>query len=182
MKALASSLFIFLFTIPQISYSQVKGYEISGNSIQFDGVIKTDTTMDAKKLYSMAIEWFATSFNNSKAVLQMQDKEAGIIVGKSVFSIESKGNVLMSSTYHNVDYTIKLYFKDGRFKYELSDFTNEGYGIIKDGEITKAPWGAKKIATKQYTGLQQGCNNNALAIVTSLKNFFAQTTHKSDNW
>jgi hypothetical protein len=182
MKTLVLITFITLISIPKISYSQAAGYEISGNNLHYEGVIKTDSTYDAKKLYSMAIEWFATSFNNSKAVLQMQDKEAGIIVGKASITNETKGNFIISESYQKIDYTIKMYFKDGRFKYELMDFTNDGYGVIKDGEITKAPWGAKKLSSKQYSGIQKTCNLNASDIDLSLKNFFAQNSHKSNNW
>src|SRR5882672_11349281 len=79
--------------------------EISGNPIQFSKVLAVDSALTKDKLYSFGVEWFAKTFNNARYVLQMQDKDAGIIIGKGSFEYYLGGSNLKS-----IQYTVKLSF------------------------------------------------------------------------
>lgn len=74
-------------------------------------------------LYVRANEWMAKAFVSSKSVIQMQDKEAGKIIGKAVINIPLIETNNLSET---VNYTISIDVKDGRYRCVLSDFYHEG--------------------------------------------------------
>ena len=71
-------------------------------------------------LFTRAKLWLAGSFRSVKDVVQVEDKDAGVIVGRgySPIGIAYFGQVSAQRLY----YTLKLGFKDGKYKYELSDF------------------------------------------------------------
>lgn len=93
-------------TVTILSYSEV---------IQMDSIPKAE-------LFSRAQMAFVTIFRSSKDVIQLADKENGKIVGKALFSYNPTifiGNML---TRGLVRYTISIQVKDGRYKYEITDF------------------------------------------------------------
>jgi hypothetical protein len=85
--------------------------------IEFTGLVKVDSSLTQQILYTKAKEWFANSFKSAKDVIQMDDKVAGIIVGK--------GNFSESKTCGIVNFTMKVQVKDGRYKYWVSNFKHE---------------------------------------------------------
>ena len=72
------------------------------------------------QLYSTAREWYVNRFNSAEAVLQMEDKESGKLLGKA-----------FSYIYDNkigkwkLRYAIKVYLKDGRYKVVITDLSYE---------------------------------------------------------
>lgn len=78
----------------------------------------------APELYDRAYEWIKGYYKNYAEKLRKSDKEAGEIevLGRfPVYAYDKKG-VRTSSTQALIQYTLKLMFKDGRFKYEISSF------------------------------------------------------------
>lgn len=148
--------------------------QVSGEPIQFTKILKVDSTKTKDDLYSNGLEWFATNYKNSKYVLQMQDKDAGLILGKATIS------VLMGTRVEYVDYTIKMAFKNGRIKYDLSDFTNNSYGLIKDGEVVKANWMIKGMVKKQYAMIKKKSAEEVYMIASSIESSFSQK--KKEDW
>lgn len=80
----------------------------------YSEVIEADGTKD--ELYTRARTWFAETFNDSRGVIQMDDKDAGIIIGKGKFIYTDNG-----ATH----FTIKIQVKDGRYKYDIFDLNEE---------------------------------------------------------
>lgn len=71
-------------------------------------------------LYVRANEWMAKAFVSSKDVIQMQDKQAGKIVGKAVIMVHTP-----SHTDEEVGYTITIDAKDGKYRCILSNFIHK---------------------------------------------------------
>jgi len=82
----------------------------------------------ADQLYSSAREWFAETFNSANDVLQMDDPTAGKLIGKgyTVISESYVTKVALMQIPGQIDfklwYTVKIYIKEGRYKYEIKDF------------------------------------------------------------
>jgi Domain of unknown function (DUF4468) with TBP-like fold len=165
-----------LVLLPLFSKSQ--NIVISGNPIQKDSVVVLDTTLKKDQLYTKGLEWFATTYKNAQKVIQLQDKEAGLIVGKASMSCIVKGGALLPATETYLSYTIKLSFKDGKIKYELNEFIQDVYGVIKDGEVIKSS--ARGIVKNQYSGLKKGVYNEIAMIEKSILETF--TKMKNTNW
>ncbi len=74
-------------------------------------------------LYNKALSWCMNYFVNPADVVREKDQEQGKIVCKARFKvmnpIDKKG---VATDGGLVQYTLKLMFKDGRYKYELTEF------------------------------------------------------------
>jgi hypothetical protein len=76
-------------------------------AISFGKVAQLDSTQTKGLLYTSIHTWFSTTYNSSNSVIQMADKDAGIIIGKGTFKYSYPG--LSYSCYEGyVDYTIKV--------------------------------------------------------------------------
>nr|GFD13861.1 hypothetical protein [Tanacetum cinerariifolium] len=71
------------------------------------------------ELYARAKLWFADTFKATKAVVQADDKEAGIIQGTAFQDIVVAGGGMPTAL--KLWYTVKIALKDGRYKYDIND-------------------------------------------------------------
>lgn len=76
---------------------------------------------DASKneLYNRARLWFADAFNNSESVLEVDDREAGILVGTG-WSSMMYSKFLALAGEHRLWVTIKIQVKENRYKYTIN--------------------------------------------------------------
>src|SRR5450830_1164209 len=87
--------------------------------IQLQGVSKNE-------IYNRAKHWFIDTFNSGKDVIQLDDKETGEVIGKGCFKAVWMINFYSSQSV-NVWKTIKIQIKDGRYRYEITDFRMRNY-------------------------------------------------------
>ena len=66
------------------------------------------------ELYKLSNEWMAKTFKSSQAVIQYQDKEAGVIVGKGFTSVKYLG-------YVDTWFTMTIEIKDNKLRATLED-------------------------------------------------------------
>lgn len=100
------------------------------------------------------------SFKSSKAVLELEDKETGKLIGKGTFTavtdesmndnefIKKKGLVSKElrekknkGEVGSVSFLISIYIKDGRYKYEITDLTHKGTTTTVGGYTVTQPDG-----------------------------------------
>lgn len=86
--------------------------------IQVDGVSKDE-------LYTRAINWFTNSFRNANNVIQINDKQNGQITAKAHFVYNPNFFVGSGPVKGYIRYTLSIYVKDGRYKYEITDFVHD---------------------------------------------------------
>jgi hypothetical protein len=130
-------------------------------------------------LYTRAYEWFAKSFNDAKNVIQMQDKEAGRLIGKGSFGdINVSINFGLVGVKGNVNFTISVYLKDGKYKYEITDFVHEGVANASNGmiptnggalESEKPECGRNYLPLGKWKNIKEQTNERVLALIESLK-------------
>lgn len=89
------------------------------------------------ELYSRARIWFTDYFNDAQEVIQVDDKEDGQIVGKALLSYNSKIFIGSAQTSGTVTYIVKIFVKDNKYKYEITNFMHEGSSTRASG-ITAA--------------------------------------------
>lgn len=80
------------------------------------------------ELYLSAKEWFAATFKDSKQVLEIDDKEAGVLVGSGWSNID--GQVIDIKLWQ----TIKIETKDGKYRYTVTDFKLQSYPTIYNAD------------------------------------------------
>lgn len=98
-------------SIPVDSSSKLVSYN---EVVQVQGASKED-------LYIRGREWFANTFVSANHVIQMDDKEAGKIIGKG--NSEGFYTILLTPFTYFLNYTVSITVKDGRYRYEISPFT-----------------------------------------------------------
>lgn len=84
--------------------------------ITFSAVISADSIMK-DELYSRAMQWYANTFKSAQAVIQYSDKGEGKIIGKGSFVEYAFGSS------GDTRFTITTFFKDGKAKIILTDFS-----------------------------------------------------------
>ncbi|QIA06840.1 DUF4468 domain-containing protein [Draconibacterium halophilum] len=118
-------LLLVLFSISLNVNSQSNSPELpidlTTNKIMYTDVVHTDSTLLKADLFTLARIWFAETFRTSGAVIQMEDKESGVLIGKAIVPIIYK-SFGVTHDLQNVLFTLSIYFKDGRYKYEMTDF------------------------------------------------------------
>ena len=85
MKKLLFALAV-ISTIQQVFSQELPISEKTGK-VCYEDVVKVEG-VSASDLYVRANEWFAKTFNSANAVIQMQDKEAGKIIGKGYVPVQ----------------------------------------------------------------------------------------------
>lgn len=126
-KLICIILFVSLYAI---SYSQ--------EPLTFSKVIQTDS-IEKDRLFAIVNEWFAVEFRSANKVIQMLDKDAGIIIGKANDEFRYPGQ---QKCFDGIlQYTVKVIIKDYRLKIEVNDFRHQNInnsGLCNLGLITTA--------------------------------------------
>ena len=95
--------------------------------LTYTEVIQVDSVTNIE-LYNRAKLWFATVYNSSNDVLQLENKEEGQLIGKAIMKYNPTVLSGSETTKGSIKYTIKIFVKDGRYKYEISDFIHDPVG------------------------------------------------------
>ncbi|GAA4440230.1 DUF4468 domain-containing protein [Ravibacter arvi] len=104
----------------------------STKKITYSEVVYVADSADKYELFTRAKEWFSRAYKPSTSIIQMEDKEGGAIVGKALMQVYHKALGTHESGY--INYTISIYFKDGRYRFEITDFHHTGQ-YVQAGRI-----------------------------------------------
>ena len=146
-----------------------------GKPIEFGAIEKVDSSTRKETLYWNGMEWLGKHFNNANKVIQISDKEAGLILAKGTFEYDAPATLLAGVEKRTISFMIKFSFKDGKYKVEFSDFNDSQLGVITEGEYEDHSI-SKKNATKQWKAAQEETQKNITYMYTSIKDFMLHTT------
>lgn len=90
---------------------------IKDGHIVYEGIVEV-LGMSKLDLYKNAKQWFVDYFKSSKDVIQNEDKEQGLIVGKGLLPIFWKSLIIFE--YHD-NLTIQIDCRDGKYRYKIYD-------------------------------------------------------------
>ena len=171
-----------LLLIPIIGFSQEKPKELT-----YTDVVKVDSLVTAKQLYINAKSWFAESYKNSKYVIQLEDKEEGKIIGNGSFPYRSNIFIGNAASVGYINYTITIYVKDGRYKYEIANIIHEGastsFGKISDLESFIKDKPSKGWRTKVFNDLKTQIDDYFNVLINELKSYMLKASSiNNDKW
>lgn len=87
---------------------------LKDSSIFYEGIVKlSDSTVNKNVLFSDALVWFVNTYNHPKIVLQLEDRDAGRLIGKGVQPFEPNKPKL--------SYSIEIELKKGKYRYRVYD-------------------------------------------------------------
>lgn len=154
------------------------------DAVSFEKVIKVDS-VDKARLFSTINDWFATTYNSAQDVIQMVDKDAGIIIGKGSMKYFFGNN---SSYNGNINYTVKVYVKDNRYKVILSDFNHTApsfsLGLITSADIYATHGMYKNFHNKAWNDIKPKIERYSHDVFNSLeiKTKNLSNKNKGDEW
>jgi hypothetical protein len=164
--------------------------------LDFTGVVQVKgATKD--QLFNRAQAWFATTFNCGKCVMQTSDKEAGQIIGRGAFEYTSATFLASDAIKGWVTYTIKVFVKEGRYKYEVADFIHKGsktvtrfgvgdafsFGLITTAKhYPKIKHCTKGVCGKNWAKLKADCKKEAKTLKESLSQAMEVPPSGSEKW
>lgn len=166
---------ILLFATIIMASILLKAQDDSLNPYSFTEVVKVENK-SAGDIYYQSKIWLADTYKSAKDVIQIDDKENNTIVGKGTLKYNSKifaGGAAISGT---IDYTIRIMAKDGRYKYEFTDFIHQGndrgssFGLILNTDNPALKIGWEKWRIKVYKEIKETIDRNIKPIEESLKN------------
>ncbi|MFH1118713.1 MAG: DUF4468 domain-containing protein [Bacteroidota bacterium] len=150
------------------------------NKICYTDIITLDTTFKRNLLFSNASEWFAKTYKSSKDVIQLSDREGGKIVGKAAMKVYHKA--LGTDNFSGyVNYTISIYVKEGKFKYEITDFTHSGAPAGSYGNAEGWYTRDGKMWRKYFDYYLQQIDQNTKSLIGELKQSMMKRDVGSNN-
>ena len=175
------SFLIFILLLPLISMGQSKEIPLKDGEINFSEVVLLDSTFKKNDLYINANKFFVDVYHSAKDVIQLDDKDAGIVIGKGYFETLWKANFLI--TYQlQIWHTIKISIKDGSYKYEITDFRYKYY--VSPRKYSSGGWneGNLKDWKMEHNGektIQEAILKQEAEIV-QLKSYMSKKASASD--
>jgi predicted ATP-dependent protease len=100
------------------------------------------------QIYSKTLSWMAETYNSSKHVIELQDKESGRIVGNAITTFNSWIGIPLSYRY-----TISVDTKDNKIRVQFRDFISvdqEGQSAQNDYEMGKIKANLEALSDNLY--------------------------------
>lgn len=151
--------------------------------LTYSEVVEVSDSTTRGELFLRGREWFAETFKSSKEVLQINDKESGELVGKGIFNITYIVNYWgLHDQKADVDFTLSLWVKDGRYKYEMSNFNVQSVGGVytNDDYKIKFPGLGQRKSQEIYLNIVDATKEKAQTVIQSLKAKMAGKSKSSD--
>ena len=127
-----NKLLLFIVITVTVNFVKAQNFPIDSSTklVSYSGIVKVDS-LSKDELYNRARAWFSSSFNSAKAVLDMDDRQAGKLIGKGT----DKGTfeVLFTPFLFTVKFEVYITVKDNRYRYEITQFE-----IINDVAVGSA--------------------------------------------
>lgn len=123
-------LLVFLFiTLNSFSQDTTALATQDGKILIQQIVTLADTTIKKDRIYLAAKEWISNSFKSSKAVIDLDDKEAGKIICKGTYKSDRKNNDALV-----INFTLNFTAKDGKYRVQIYDLNGreEHYKVLSD--------------------------------------------------
>lgn len=146
-------------------------------------------------LFQRANIWAVSAFRNAKFAIQINDKDSGQIVGKGALEYEQGFKLGSGSTRGHISFIFKIFVKDGRYKYEFSEFIHEAslyegvnrkdLGLITDDteyEGNVGFWETRSWLNDIWNDIKKQISRAMQLSISSLKVAMAKKTESNDNW
>lgn len=104
--------------------SLIEFHRNDNNEIEYSEVVQVEG-MTKTELYNAARLWYADYFQDSKEVLELDDREGGVLIGTGWGDLYYRSNIGLSK--QKLWKTIKIQVKDGRYKYTIQNIEFESY-------------------------------------------------------
>ncbi|MGJ1419956.1 DUF4468 domain-containing protein [Sphingobacterium spiritivorum] len=162
-------LILMIITGNSLKAQEVPEIPFVDGEVVYTEVVESNLNKD--ELYRNAKSWIASYFISSKDVIDLQDQEAGKIIGKAI--LKPKLSYLGQSRHADVNISFQIDCKDGKYRYiiKVLDYYH-AQTAQSIPELIEIAHGRKKTLTntKSYAKKQiEGLSNSINDLIISLK-------------
>ena len=169
--------------------SELKIFPNENGFVTYSDVVYLDSSYSRKLLFENAERWFVDQYRSAQDVIQYKNIDQGEMIGKGIIQSNWKYGGNLMSTQVTVYHTVKLYFKDGRYKYSFSDFTDECISsgssssprIITDSIVYKEKGFGHKIINDMWIDVKTRTSKEVDLMISSLKSEMEKET-TTEEW
>jgi hypothetical protein len=182
-------LLLLLALIPFIAYAQNDSIPMKNGKIEYSGVVSAPGKTK-NEIYITVKQWISETHKSSKYVIDLDDKDAGIIIIKD--NIFLSNVVGKQKKFYNISsfQTIKIEIKDERFKYTFSDFelgyTFMDFWGIHIGKLDAERFFVNDTSPKNEVSARVEAlsllDNKMKGLASELNKFVNSSINGNDNW
>lgn len=156
-------------------------FPLEDEKIIYQNTVVVDSTLTKDELFVNARMWANNAFYPSTTLIKIEDKQAGILLIES-YIVNGTGNYIQD---HKIWFTMKLEFRDGRYRYTINGLNSKFIGYYKRYNGPLEEWvpesfqdyierymGPKKIekCREEYQTFFKGVDSDFQNILYTLKN------------
>lgn len=105
-----------------------------GNPITFSKVVDVPN-MSKDQLFDLIMEWLTTAYKNISSVIQLSNKQQGLIVLKGAHTWSAPKGFGGRGWDGRITHTIKLQVKDNKFKIDMFDLYHDSSATLGDRSV-----------------------------------------------
>ncbi|MEI7424306.1 MAG: DUF4468 domain-containing protein [Prolixibacteraceae bacterium] len=149
--------------------------------ITYSEVVTLNDSISKDELFSRAKICYSRIFNNAKNVIQNQDKDAGIIIGKGCFDVYARA-LGMNNPGGVINFTLTVSVKNGKYRYLIDNLNHDATGtsMPSGGDLERGK--PKQWMPKQWENVLTLTQTKIKELISSLKSEMSKPTPKSENW
>lgn len=177
MKKIITLIAIF---ITVLSFGQ-KGnlIQLKDGTILYTGVVQLNTSLKKNDLYINAKKFFVEKLASRKEDIQTNDN-LDTVTSKGFFVIYWKSSFLYTRETR-IWHSVKLYLKDGKYKYEITDFSGEYF--LPSDEYPSGGWNKMDLVNFKFYDsetVKHDINKEILKEIDELKKCMSKKNSASD--
>ena len=147
--------------------------------LSFEKVITVDSVYK-NDIYSTIKQWFALNYP-SKYVLEVDDRETGLIIANLMTDYDIKG-FAYTSYCGKLKFSIRTQIKDSRYKVIITNFEHVSRGINNIGLLTNSEKPFKAFNSKRDIVVWNDLKQKSTYLADDIFKLFENLKFKSDNW
>ncbi|WNI34664.1 DUF4468 domain-containing protein [Chryseobacterium sp. SG20098] len=156
----------------------------SAQKLEFQSI----DSLNAKKeiLFSGAKSWVSNTFNSSKSVIDMDDKDSGRIIGKAFLQDSKQHRCMSYYEISSVSFKFTIDVKDNKYRIVLSDFNHLGKQVSAgslDSDQAPAGFGfgcGKKNAQRVYDEIKLNVKDQSEKLFKDFRDKMVEAVKKDD--
>lgn len=172
MKKTIISLCLFCLSFNILAQKSIFPLEKNSGKIVYTGIVEIPE-LNKDELFTKSNEWSARMITSAKSAIEFSDKEAGKLIINSNFKTyftKKKKKKDVDYFAGNVYFYLELSFKDGKYKYKISDIRidNESSGVTSPSDLRVEESGFM-LYQWAWDSIKENTNNHFIEIIESIK-------------
>lgn len=166
---------VLMLAVMALMYQGIKAQE----PLSFEKVITVDS-VGKDVIYSTIKQWYAINYK-SKYILEVDDRESGLIIANLATDYDMKG-FAYTSYCGALKFSIRTQIKDGRFKVTITNFNHAPKGLTNVGLLTSAEKPFKALNSKWDIVVWNDLKQKSTILADNIFMLFEKMNFKYDNW